>query len=141
MKSKSLIEKQAQRKNNSKLVKTIIAAKKNKNWFKVAEILSSSRKKRIYMNLEEIDKKTKEGEIIVVSGKVLSQGELNKKIKVVALGFSEKAKEKLLKANCQISNIDEEIKKNPGAKGVKILNTKSEDFTLSKLNKKSNLNK
>lgn len=121
MKTKSLIEKQAQRKNNPKLVKTIIAAKKNKNWFKIAEILSSPRRKRIDMNLEDIDKRTKEEKIVLIPGKVLSQGEINKKIKVVALGFSEKAKEKLLKANCQISYIDEEIKQNPEAKGIKIL--------------------
>ena len=121
MKTKSLIEKQVQRKNNSELVKTIIFAKKNKNWLNVAGILSNPRRKRMDINLEEIDKKTKEGEIIVVPGKVLSQGNVNKKIKIIALSFSEKAKEKLLKANCQISNIKDEIKKNPEAKGIKIL--------------------
>ena len=121
MKTKSLIEKQVQRKNNSKLVKTIIASKKDKNWFKIAEILSRPRRKRMDINLGEINKKTKEGEIMVVPGKVLSQGNVKKKVKVVALSFSAKAKEKLLKSNCKISYIEEEIKKNPEAKGVKIL--------------------
>jgi len=125
MKSKTKIEKQIQRKTNSELVKTIIASKKKDNWMEVAEIISGPRRKRIDVNLDEINKKTKEGETIVIPGKVLSQGEVDKKIKVVALSFSEKAKEKLLKSKCEISNIIEEIKKNPQAKNIKVL--KNED--------------
>ncbi len=121
MKTKSKIEKQLQRKTNSVLVETIIACKKNKNWIKVAEILSGPRKNRINLNLEELNKKVKDEKIVVVAGKILSQGELDKKIKIVALGFSEKAKEKLDKSGSEALTILEEIKKNPEAKGVKIL--------------------
>ncbi len=121
MKSKTLIEKQLKRKKNSDLVKTIIAAKKNDCWIEIAKILSGPRKKRVDMNLEEINKRTEEGEVIVIPGKVLSQGELDKKIKVIALNFSGKAREKLLNFKCEVSNILEEIKRNPEAKGVKIL--------------------
>ena len=42
-------------------------------------------------------------------------------MKVVALNFSEKAKEKLKKAGCEVRTIMEEIEKNKEAKGVKIL--------------------
>ncbi|MBU2562285.1 MAG: 50S ribosomal protein L18e [Nanoarchaeota archaeon] len=113
------IEKQLKRKTNSDLVKTIITAKKNKKWKKVAERLSSPKRKSL--NLEEINKQAKEGEIIVIPGKVLSQGEIDKKIKIVAFNFSEKAKEKLLKSSVKVLSILEEIKKNPEAKGVKFL--------------------
>lgn len=123
-KSKAKIERQLQKKTNSELVETIIAAKKKEAWNKVAEILSSPRRKRIDMNLDKIDSEAKEGEIIVVPGKVLSQGELNKKIKLVALSFSEKAKEKILKAKGEVLIILDEIKKNPNAKGIKILTNK-----------------
>jgi len=121
MKSKRLVGKQTRKKNSSRLVKTIFVAKKNKNWLWVAGILSGPRRKRINMNIGEINEKSREGNRVVVPGKVLSQGEINKKIKIVALGFSEKAKDKLLKAGCEICNISEEIEKNPNAKGVKIL--------------------
>jgi len=121
MKTKSKIEKQLQRKTNLVLVETIIACKKNKNWIKVAEILSGPRKNRTNLNLEELNKKIKDEKIVVVPGKILSQGELDKKIKIVALGFSERAKEKLSKSGSEALTILEEIKKNPGAKGVKIL--------------------
>lgn len=121
MKTKILIEKQLQKKTNKELVETIIAAKKNKAWFNVAEIISGSRRKRININLEEINEQAKDGEVIVIPGKVLSLGEVNKKIKIIALDFSEKAKEKLLKSKNEVSSILEEIKKNPEAKDVKIL--------------------
>jgi len=121
MKSKTLIKKQTERKTNPELVKTIFAAKKYQAWFNVAEILSGPRNKRVNLNLEEIGKNIKEGKIIVVPGKVLSQGDIIKKLNLVALSFSEKARDKLLKSNCKISSILDEIKKNPDAKGVKVL--------------------
>ncbi len=121
MKTKTLIEKQLKRKANPILVETIIAAKKNEGWNIIASVLSGSKKNRLNINLEEIDKKSEDGETIVVPGKVLSQGEINKKVKIIALSFSEKAKEKLLKAKIETSNMLEEIKKNPEAKGIKVL--------------------
>ena len=120
MKSKTLIEKQMTRKKSSDVVETIISAKKNENWFEVAEVLSGPRRKRLDINLNDIDAGSEVGDVIVVPGKVLSQGEVTKKIKVVALGFSEVAKEKLLSSKCDVLTILEEIKKNPEAKGIKI---------------------
>ncbi len=121
MKSKTLIEKQLQKKNNPDLVKTLISAKKKEKWIKIAQILSGPRRKRVNLNLDEINKQSKEKEKIMIPGKVLSQGEINKKIKVIALSFSEKAKEKLKKSGCEISNILNEIKSNPSAEGIRVL--------------------
>jgi large subunit ribosomal protein L18e len=121
MKSKTKIEKQTEKKRNSELIETIRSARKKEKWLKIAGILSGPRRKMINLNLTEIDKRSKEGDIVVVPGKVLSQGEINKKIKVVALGFSEKAREKLMKSKSNPTRIVEEVKKNPEAKGVKIL--------------------
>ena len=121
MKSKTKIGKQLERKSNSELRETIIAGKKNESWNQVAGVLSGSRRNRICINLEQINKETKTGEAIVVPGKILSQGEIDKKIKLVALSFSEKAKEKLLSAKCDISYILDEIKSNPSAKGIRVL--------------------
>ena len=132
MKSKTTIEKELQRKTNALLVKTIISAKKNDKWLKVAEILSGPRRNIVNLNLKKIDEESKTGETIIVPGKVLSQGEITKKIKIAALSFSEKAKEKLLKSKSDILNILEEIKKNPEAKGIKILQAELKNPILSK---------
>lgn len=121
MKSKTKISRQTERKSNTELVDTILQAKKQEAWLDVAGILSGPRRGRICMNLEDIDKKSKDGETVVIPGKVLSQGELTKKIKLVALNFSDKAKEKLLSSKYQLSYIQDEIKSNPSGKGVKIL--------------------
>jgi large subunit ribosomal protein L18e len=124
MKSKTKIEKQLKKKTNSELVETIIAAKKKDKWLEVAGLLSSSRKNQANLNLSEINKQAKEGEVVIVPGKVLSQGEIDKKVTIAALNFSEKAKEKLIKAGSKVLSIVEEIKSNPEAKGLHILKGK-----------------
>ena len=123
MKSKTLIEKQTKRKNNIELVETIRAAKKNDSWIEVANVLSYPRRKKTIVNLSDIEKASKEGDLIVVPGKVLSGGEITKKIRIVAMQFSKAAKEKILNSKNKIEMllILEEIKKNPKAQGVKIL--------------------
>lgn len=121
MKTKTKISKQLERKTNPELVETILAAKKNAAWNEVASILSGSRRKRMNINLAELNKLVDKEKIVVVAGKVLSEGDFDKKIKVVALNFSERAKEKLLNAKCEVSSILEEIKSNPSAKDVKVL--------------------
>jgi ribosomal protein L18E len=120
MKSKTKIEKNLKKKTSSDLVETIIAAKKAKGWQEIASTLSGPRRLKGGVNLSDIEKKA-EGEVVVIIGKVLSMGELSKKVRVVALNFSSGAKEKLLKSKHEISTLLEEIKKNPEAKGVKIL--------------------
>ncbi len=120
-KSKTKIEKQLKRKTNPEIVETIIKAKKNDAWKKVAGILSSSKRNWISKNIFQISNEAESSKKIVVPGKVLSQGEIDKKIKIIAVSFSEKAKEKLLNKGCEVNTILEEIKSNPSGKDIKIL--------------------
>lgn len=122
VKTKTKISKQEKRKTNPSLVETIRLAKKNEKWLDVAGLLSGPRRRKVNLNLSEIDKEVKEGDSVLIPGKVLSQGNVSKKIKVVGLGFSKNAKEKLLNSKCEVVYIKDEIKKNPSAKGLKILN-------------------
>jgi len=121
MKSKTKIKGQIKKKNNLALVETIQLALKNPSWKEVANILSGPRRKQVGLNLNQIESQVKDKDIVVVPGKVLSQGEVVKKIKIVALNFSETAKEKLVNNKVQIDTIINEIKQNPKAKDVKIL--------------------
>ncbi len=120
MKSKSKIAKQIERKTNPVLVETILAAKKHPAWLKVASILSGPRKGFVNMNLSEINEKIKDAkeDTFVVPGKVLGQGKLDKKINLVALGFSGKAREKI---KGKSMDLIEGIKQNPEGKNIKIL--------------------
>lgn len=119
MKSNTKIEIQLKKKTNPILVETVVLAKKNPSWKEVASLLTGSRRNRKDFNLSDVEK-IGEG-TVVVCGKLLSQGEVTKKMKVVALNFSEKAKDKLLKAGCEAVLLIDEIKNNKEAKGVNIL--------------------
>ena len=105
MKSKVKIEKQTLKKTNQELVETIRQAKKQKAWLEVAAILSGPRRKITKINLDKLEQEAKAGDVLVVSGKVLSMGEVKGKFKVAALNFSEKAKEKLKNAGCETLSI------------------------------------
>ncbi len=119
--SKTKLQTRLERKKNPVLVETLRECKKSGNdkWMKIGQVLSGSTSKRPSVNLSELEKV--KGEVIVVPGKILSQGELNKKVKVVAFGFSKSAKEKLNKVKIEFKTILEEIKSNPNADKVEIL--------------------
>jgi large subunit ribosomal protein L18e len=125
MKSRTKISKQAEKKLNPEIVETITLAKKNKKWLEVAGVLSSPRRNKVALNLDEIEKKAEKEKIkentIVVPGKVLGQGDLKKKVKVVALSFSQQAIEKMKKDKINFSTIKEEIKNNPDGKNMKVI--------------------
>ena len=80
MKSKTKIGKQVQKKSNSELVETIILAKKNQGWINVAEILSGPRRKLLSLNLGEINEKIKDGENVVVPGKIRASSQKRQKL-------------------------------------------------------------
>lgn len=121
MKSKTKISKQAKRKTSEEIMGIIKLAKKNPKWLQVAGILSGPTRKYASVNLNKIDKNSKEGDTIIVIGKVLSQGELTKKVRIAALGFSEEAISKIKKAKCEAKSIEDEIKLDPQARGIKII--------------------
>ncbi len=118
--SKTKIKKRAKKKTNSELVETLMLAEKNKLW-ELVKKLSSPRRKMIEINLDWINKEAKENETVLIPGKVLGKGSVDKKIKIAALSFSSSAEEKLKKAGCKISTVKEEVEKNKTLKGVRIL--------------------
>jgi len=116
--SKTQISKRKKKKRNPELVKTIELAKKN-NLLVLGKKLSGPTKLHSKINLDELN--DLEDNKIIVVGKVLGMGSINKKISISALSFSEQAKEKLKKVDCEIKTIKQEIEKNPKLEGVKII--------------------
>jgi large subunit ribosomal protein L18e len=119
--SKTKISKRTENKRNLELVETVNACKKSEAWVKICQDLLLPKRNRISVNLERIDKESKDGDVVIIPGKVLSQGEITKKIRIIAFNYSTSAEEKLSKAKIDYSYIIDEIKKNPKATGVKIL--------------------
>src|SRR3989344_197501 len=96
-----------------------IASTKNKaNIWKsvIKELLKPTRKMR-EVNLEKINRITKENDVVIVPGKVLGSGSLDHNVTVAAFNFSESAKKKLEK----YLSIHELVKKNPKGTGVRII--------------------
>lgn len=92
-----------------------------KIWKAVAEMLSSPRRNIAEVNLSKIERYAKNGDDVVVPGKVLGAGRIEKKVGVAAVSFSNAARQKIKNAGGKCTSIGELIKKNPKGSGVKIL--------------------
>ncbi len=119
--SKTKIKSRRRGKTNPELAETINLATKNPNWLEIAKVLSASTRKQPAINLSNIDKNAVLGDTIIIPGKVLSQGELTKRIKICSFSVSKQAKEKIKSAKSEFAYLIEEIKNNPKAEGIKIV--------------------
>ncbi len=108
-------------KTNPTLTDTIYLALKNPAWKPLAQRLSSSTRRYASVNLSFIDKSTKVGDTVVVPGKVLGTGDLTKKVRICALSFSSSAREKAKKSKSELITLSQEIKENPKANGIKVI--------------------
>ncbi len=90
-------------------------------WKDVAWRITRPRQNLAEVNLGKLDKITKEGETIVVPGKVLAVGEITHPITVGALSFSHKAKERIEKAGGKCLELVELAEQNPEGKGIRII--------------------
>lgn len=102
-------------------LKELSAKQKAPIWKRIAEDLETSTRKRRVVNLSRINRFSKENDMIVVPGKVLSSGNLDKKLTVAAWDFSEMAKKKIKEANSKAVAIEKLIDDNPKGKDVKII--------------------
>lgn len=114
--SKTKIEKRMQQKMDSRLVETIIKLKKTNPV--VAKELAKPKRRWPAINLKEID--MIKGDVLI-AGKVLSAGDLEKAKKIVAWSASAKALDKIKEAKGIFITIPEEMKKNPELNGLDIL--------------------
>ena len=89
-------------------------------WKRIAVDLEKPTRIRRMINVYKIDRYAKEGEIIIVPGKVLGDGELTKKVTVAAYQFSDSARDKISK-NGKALTIAELMKENPKGAKVRIL--------------------
>jgi large subunit ribosomal protein L18e len=90
-------------------------------WKRIATDLEKPTRQRRIINLWKLEKEAKEGETLIVPGKVLGDGTLTKKVTVAAAGFSDEAKEKLAKSGATTLTINELMKQHPDGKGIRII--------------------
>ncbi len=90
-------------------------------WKRIASDLEKPTRNRRVVNLSRINRHTKAGEFVIVPGKVLSSGSLDKSITIAAWQFSKDAAEKITKSNSTVMSIDEMMQKIPDGKNVRII--------------------
>lgn len=90
-------------------------------WKRLASDLEKPTRQRKIVNLGRINRFTSDGETIVVPGKVLASGDLQRKVTIAAWQFSDEAVEKIQKANSKAITINELLKHDPKGKKIRIL--------------------
>lgn len=88
-------------------------------WKRIAlELERSSRQHRV-VNFTKIEKYANDNDVVIVPGKLLSGGELKKKVTIIAYSYSKKALDKSGKAT--IISIEDAMKKYPKGNEIKII--------------------
>ena len=98
-----------------------VKAKESNFWRRIVKDLKKPSRQRRTVNIYKINKNARDGETIIVPGKVLSVGELSKKVDVAAMTFSAEARKKIEDAKGTVMSITELLKNNPEGKKVRIL--------------------
>ncbi len=96
-------------------------ARTSRFWKRVKYDLQKPTRQRRIVNVYKIEKFAREGETVLVPGKVLSVGDIRKKVSVAALTFSEEAARKIKEAKGSVLSIRELLLQNPEGKKVRIL--------------------
>jgi len=89
-------------------------------WKAVAKKLEKPSRNWAEVNVDKIAKHLNEGEIALVTGKVLGDGEAAK-MDVAALKFSEQARKKIEEAGGKCYSLREIVDKSPKGKGIRII--------------------
>lgn len=95
-------------------------------WRDIAKRLEKPRRNYAAVNLSKINRYSDANDTILVPGKVLSAGAIDKPVTVAALGFSKKAFEEISKCGDgkekgKCVSIEELVENNPKGSGVKII--------------------
>ncbi len=103
------------------LVELEVKAQESRFWKRVVKDLTKPSRQRRTVNIYKIDCYARDGETVLVPGKVLSVGEITRPVSVAAVNFSSEAKRKIIEAKGKALSIKELLHSNPDGKKVRIL--------------------
>ncbi|WP_406661116.1 50S ribosomal protein L18e [Methanolobus sp. ZRKC3] len=90
-------------------------------WRDVAKKLERPAQNYAQVNLSKISRYAKENETVLIPGKVLGAGAINKAVTVAALNFSITAKQKITDLGGKCVTIEQILEENPKGSGIRIL--------------------
>ncbi|MFH0971967.1 MAG: 50S ribosomal protein L18e [Candidatus Micrarchaeota archaeon] len=88
---------------------------------RLAFMLRKPSRQRIEVNLNRINRITKDGDVIAIPGKVLGIGKNEKKVKIAAFRFSKSAIVKLQKEGIETMTLEKLLQINPTGSKVRIV--------------------
>jgi large subunit ribosomal protein L18e len=83
-------------------------------------IVSKPRRGRVSINIYKLERMSKDGERVIVPGKVLSDGKLTHKVKIAALNYSAGAKREIGASGSEMVALDE-LLKDKAKGGIRII--------------------
>lgn len=90
-------------------------------WKRVAELVACPARKRAIVNVGKISRHTRDGDVVIIPGKVLGSGNLSHKVTVAALNASSSARSAIIGAGGSLITIPELLNQIPKGKGVQII--------------------
>ncbi|MFX0169853.1 MAG: 50S ribosomal protein L18e [Candidatus Hodarchaeota archaeon] len=90
-------------------------------WRRLYEELQTSRRKRVAVNLGDLQRHYLRGQILVVPGKVLSEGVVEDKLQVAAFSFSSQARVKIEAKGGNCLSLEELMEQNPTGTKVRLV--------------------
>jgi large subunit ribosomal protein L18e len=106
--SKTKIENRIRKKSNPELIRTLLILKRSNP--EIAKILAMPRRKMTKINLDELSEQCKDNEKVLIVGKILGNGSLDKKLKIVAVSASQEALVKIKAAKSEFVALKDEMK-------------------------------
>ena len=95
---------------------------KKRIWKKISKKIMGPRQNRVEANLYRINKKTQKGDIIVIPGKILANGNIEHQLTIACLNCSISARKKIESSGTatKIISIEDLLEQNPKGTNVKV---------------------
>lgn len=114
------------RKTNPRIINLILSLKEagieNEApiWLAVAGKIENPSRRYANVNMSKINRYAADNDVLLVPGKVLGAGDLERSVTVAALAFSESAVTKITAAGGKCLKIEEILEENPKGSGIRI---------------------
>ncbi len=90
-------------------------------WKDVADRLAKPGRTHAEVNLSRIERYADGDRTVVVPGKVLGSGVLQKEVTIAAVDFSGSAERKIEAANATVRRLEDELDQNPDGRNVQVI--------------------
>ena len=105
----------------AKELKVVSKKRKVPVWARIAELAQKPSSARRIINVGQINKLTKDNDVIFVPGKVLGTGNMSHKVTLCSFSISNSGAQKVLQAGGKILRYTDLVKTHPTGKGVTII--------------------